>query len=141
MTSTLGIKDGSGWTIFIFGLLALLFGLVGLLRPELLLTTLGFTVLDRASRATGDYTLVYVIASSMAAVNVGAYYILASLNDMKQFYKWTVPFRCLTFLVFGIAILQGLAPIRFIGVGLWELAGALATGWALSRESKSRRSI
>ena len=73
MNSTLGIRDASGWTIFIFGLLALLFGIVSLLRPELLLTTLGFTALDRASRAAGDYTLVFIIASSMAAVNVGAY--------------------------------------------------------------------
>ena len=136
MTSSLGIRDASGWTIFIFGVLALLFGLVSLLRPELLLSTLGFNVLDRTSRATGDYTLVFIISSSMAAVNVGAYYILASLNDMKQFYKWTVPFRCLTFLVFTLAVLQGLAPSRFIGVGAWELAGALATGWALWKESK-----
>ena len=136
MNSTLGIRDASGWTIFVFGLLALLFGLVGLLRPEMLLTTLGFTALDRVSRATGDYTLVFIIASSMAAINVGAYYILASLNDMKQFYKWTVPFRCLTFLVFTMAVLQGLAPNRFLGVGAWELAGALATGWALWKESK-----
>ena len=136
MTSTPGIRDASGWTIFIFGLLALLSGLVGLLRPELLLTTLGFTALDRASRSTGDYTLVYVIASSMAAVNVGAYYILAALNNLKQFYKWTVPFRCLTFLAFTIAVLQGLAPNRFLGVGIWELAGALATGWALWKDSK-----
>jgi hypothetical protein len=136
MNSTLGIRDASGWTIFVFGLLALLFGIVSLLRPELLLTTLGFNALDRASRAAGDYTLVFIIASSMAAVNVGAYYILASLNNMKQFYKWTVPFRCLTFLVFTMAVLQGLAPNRFLGVGAWELTGALATGWALWKESK-----
>ena len=137
MNSTLGIRDASGWTIFVFGLLALLFGIVSLLNPELLLSTLGFTTLDRASRATGDYTLVFIITSSIAAINVGAYYILASLNDMKQFYKWTVPFRCITFIVCTIAVLQGLAPNRFLGVGAWELAGALATGWALWQESKT----
>ena len=136
MTSTFRIRDASGWTIFIFGILALLFGLVSLIRPELLLSTLDFTVLDRTSRAVGDYTLVFIIASSMAAINVGAYYILASLNDMKQFYKWTVSFRCLTFLVFTIAVLTNLAPGRFLGVGAWELAGALATGIALRWENK-----
>ena len=136
MTSSLRIRDAAGWTIFAFGLLALLFGLVSLLRPEVLLSTLGFNVVDRASRPAGDYTLVFIISSSMAAVNVGAYYILASLNDMKQFYKWTVPFRCLTFLVFTLAVVGGLAPNRFLGVGLWELAGALATGWALWKDSK-----
>jgi len=136
MTSTLRIRDASGWTIFIFGFLALLLGLVGLLRPEMLLSLLGFTVIDRASRAMGDYTVVFMIASSMASFNVGVYYMLAAFNDLKQFYKWTVPFRCLTFIVFTTAVTTGLAPNRFIGVGAWELAGAIATGLALWQENK-----
>jgi hypothetical protein len=136
MTSTLKIRDASGWTIFIFGLLALLFGLLSLLRPELLLSVLGFTLLDRDFRVAGDYTLVFVIASAMASFNVGAYYILAALNDLKQFYKWTVPFRCVTFVVFTMVVMMGLAPNRFLGVGAWELAVALATGLALWQENK-----
>ena len=136
MTSSLKIRDASGWTMFIFGVLALLLGLLGLIRPELLLSILGFTVLDRAARAAGDYTLVFMIASSMASFNIGVYYILAVLNDVKQFYTWTVPFRCVTFTVFTIAVLTGLAPVRFISVGLWELAGAAATGIALWQENR-----
>lgn len=136
MTSKLKIRDASGWTIFIFGLLAFLFGLFSLIRPELLLSVLGFNVLDRASRAPGDYTIVFAIASAMASFNVGVYYMLASLNDLKQFYKWTVPFRCLTFVVFTIAVLTGLAPARFVGVGAWELTGALTTGLALWQENR-----
>jgi len=131
MTSKYRIRDASGWTIFIFGILALLLGLVGLLRPELLLSLLGFTVLDRATRLAGDYTLVFLIASSMASFNMGAYYVLASLNDNKQFYRWTVPFRFLTPTVFTVAVLTGLAPVRFLGVAAWELTGAIATGIAL----------
>jgi hypothetical protein len=136
MTSSLKIRDASGWTMFIFGVLAFLLGLLGLIRPELLLSILGFTVLDRAARAAGDYTLVFMLASSMASFNIGVYYILAVLNNVKQFYRWTVPFRCVTFTVFTIAVLTGLAPVRFIGVGLWELAGAAATGIALWQENR-----
>ena len=136
MMSKFRIRDASGWTIFVFGLLALLFGLISLLSPELLLSVLGFTVVDRASRTTGDYTLVFAIASAMASFNVGAYYVLAALNDLKQFYKWTVPFRCLTFVTFTMVVMMGLAPNRFLGVGAWELAGALATGFALWQENK-----
>lgn len=136
MTSTLKIRDASGWTMFIFGALALLLGLVGLIRPEFLLSMLGFTVLDRAARASGDYTLVFMIASSMASFNMGVYYILAALNDVKQFYRWTVPFRCVTFVIFTIAVLTNLAPARFLGVGVWELAGAIATGLALRSENR-----
>jgi Na+-driven multidrug efflux pump len=133
-TSTLKIRDASGWTMFIFGVLALLLGLLGLIRPEILLSILGFTVLERTARVAGDYTLVFMIASSMASVNMGVYYILAALHNVKQFYKWTVPFRCVTFIVFTLAVLTGLAPNRFLGVGAWELTGAIATGIALWRE-------
>ncbi len=136
MTPKYRIRDASGWTMFIFGVLAALLGLAGLLRPELLLSLLGFTVLERAARAAGDYSLVFLIASSMASFNMGAYYILASLNDNKQFYRWTVPFRCITPVVFTIAILSGLAPVRFLGVAAWELTGAIATGLALWYEGK-----
>jgi len=130
------IKDTAGWTMLIFGALALILGLLGLLRPEILLSILGFTVLDRGVRVAGDYTLVFITASSMASFNIGVYYILAAINDMKTFYKWTVPFRGLTFLVFTTIVLVGLAPTRFLGVGIWELTGAIATGLALRFDSK-----
>lgn len=136
MTANLKIRDASGWTMFIFGALALLLGLFGLIRPEILLSILGFDMLDRAARTAGDYTLVFMTASAMASFNMGVYYILAALNDLKPFYKWTVPFRILTFLVFTTTALTGLAPIRFIGVGVWELAGAIATGIALRNDLK-----
>ncbi|MBZ0291769.1 MAG: hypothetical protein K8L99_04305 [Anaerolineae bacterium] len=122
--------------MLIFGVLALLLGLMGLIRPELTLSLLNFEVLDRTQRAVGDYTLMFIIASSMASVNMGVYYILASLNNLKQFYRWTVPFRMVTFTVFTLTALSGIAPIGFIGVGAWELAGAVLTGLALLREQR-----
>ncbi len=127
----LKIRDASGWTMFVFGVLALLLGLLGLIRPEFLLTILGFTTLERTARAAGDYTLVFITAASMASFNMGVYYVLAALNDIRKFYLWTVPFRGLTFTVFTITVLTGLAPSRFFLVGLWEGLGALATGLAL----------
>ena len=130
------IRDAAGWTIFIFGVLALLLGLVGLIRPEILLSLLGFESVDRALRASSDYTIVFMTASSMASFNMGVYYVLASLNDVKAFYRWTVPFRAVTFTVFTLTVITGLAPGPFFGVGLWELLGAIATGIALSREGK-----
>jgi hypothetical protein len=109
--------------MFVFGVIALLLGLLGLLRPESLLSILGFTVLDRALRVAGDYSPVFVTASSMASFNIGIFYILAAINDLKSFYKWTAPYRGLTFIVFTIA------------VGVWELTGAIATGLALRSEN------
>jgi len=128
------IKTTSGWTIFIFGILAFLLGLTGLIRPEILLSILGFEVIERAQRAAGDYTIVFMTASSMASFNMGIYYIFAALNDVKIFYRWTVPFRVVTFVVFTMTVIAGIAPLKFLGVGIWELLGAIATGVALNRE-------
>ena len=134
--SSLKIRDASGWTMFIFGVLAFLFGLVGLVSPETLLSLLGFKVIERAQRVAGDYTLTFIAAASMASFNIGVYYVLAALNDMKKFYLWTVPFRTVTFTVFTILVLTGFAPAQFWGVGIWELTGAIATGLALYFERK-----
>lgn len=125
------IRDAAGWTIFIFGILAFLLGLTGLIRPEILLSILGFEVVDRAQRAASDYTIVFMTASSMASFNMGVYYIFAALNDVKIFYRWTVPFRVVTFVVFTTVVIAGIAPMKFLGVGLWELVGAISTGVAL----------
>jgi Na+-driven multidrug efflux pump len=130
------IRDASGWTMFIFGILALLLGLIGLIRPEILLSILGFEVVARAQRAASDYTIVFMTASSMASFNMGIYYVLAALNDVKVFYRWTVPFRAVTFTVFTAVVIAGIAPKPFFGVGAWELAGAIATGIALGKEAK-----
>lgn len=134
------IRDASGWTIFVFGVLAFVLGLIGLIRPEILLSILGFEVIDRSARATGDYTIVFMTASSMASFNIGIYYVLAALNDVKIFYRWTVPFRTLTFFVFTTVVLLGIAPQRFLGVAVWELVGAIATGIALYLENKKSTS-
>jgi hypothetical protein len=125
------IRDASGWTMFIFGVMALLFGLIGLVRPEIIISILGLENIDRARRAAGDFTIPFLVAASMASINMGAYYILAALNDLKAFYLWTVPFRAVTFTVFTTAALTGVAPMTWIGLGAWELCGAIATGLAL----------
>ena len=125
------IRDAAGWTIFIFGILAFLLGLTGLIRPEILLSILGFEVVERAQRAASDYTIVFMTASSMASFNMGIYYIFAALNDVKIFYRWTVPFRVITFVVFTTVVIAGIAPMKFLGVGIWELVGAISTGVAL----------
>ncbi len=132
------IRDASGWTIFIFGILAFLLGLVGVMRPEILLSVLGFDVVERAQRTAGDYTIVFMTASSMASLNIGIYYVLAALNDVKIFYRWTVPFRTLTVIVFTTLVFTGVAPLKFIGVPIWEFTGALATGIALSLENRGK---
>ncbi|WP_320067728.1 hypothetical protein [Micromonospora sp. RTGN7] len=122
-------RSSAGWTIGIFGILALLMGAVGLLWPETQLRMLGFEVPQ--SRATGDYTGTFMTASSMASFNMGVYYLLATATEWRPFYRFTVFFRLVTFTVFTIAVLADIAPGRFFTVALWEGLGAVATAVAL----------
>ncbi|MFI6484781.1 hypothetical protein ACIBH1_43160 [Nonomuraea sp. NPDC050663] len=127
-------RSSSGWTIAVFGFLAFALGLYGLVQPDGLLGLLGFEVLGE--RAPGDYTKVYMAASSMAAINMGVYYVFAAAHDFVPFFRWTVPFRLVTFTVFTTLVVTGAAPQEFLGVGIWEGAGALITGFALWREGR-----
>ncbi|MFF7099086.1 hypothetical protein ACWD6Q_33830 [Streptomyces nigra] len=132
-------RSPAGWTMAVFGVLAVVMGAVGLLAPDVLLDVMGFTPVAEAGRAEGDHTLVFVTASSMAALNMGVYYVLAALADWRPFFRWTVPFRLLTCTVFTLAVIAGRAPAGFLGVGVWEGVGALATGLALRHERGGAR--
>lgn len=130
------LRNPSSWTMFIFGVLAFLLGIIGLIQPELTLQILGFEVLDREARAAGDFTVLFLTASSMASTNMGAYYVILALREVRLFFWITVPFRMLTFTIFTLAVVNGVAPQGFLGVGIWELIGALATGAALLYERR-----
>ncbi len=130
------IRNSSSWTMAIFGGMALLMGAAGIVAPELLLRMMGIEAIERGVRASGDYTLIFIRASAMASFNMGVYYILAALRDQRGFYKLTVPFRGLTFMVFTFIGVRGIAPVGFVGIGVWELAGAVATGAALYYEKR-----
>lgn len=121
-------------TMFVFGFLAFVLGVIGLKSPKTLLKQMGFTAVSPQDCADHDYTDVFVMSSSMASTNMGIYYMLASLLNVRQFFTWTVPFRVVTFVVFTTAVLKKRAPLKFITVPLWELTGALLTGWALWAE-------
>ncbi|MGX6740535.1 hypothetical protein [Streptomyces xantholiticus] len=77
----------SGWTMAVFGVLAALLGLLGLIAPDALLTAMGFDPIPDSRRTGGDHTLVFLAASSMAALNMAVYYILASPADWQPFFR------------------------------------------------------
>ncbi|MDR7280254.1 hypothetical protein [Catenuloplanes atrovinosus] len=128
----------AGWTMAVFGILAIIMGATGLLRPDAMLTGLGFEVVPDAERAAGDYTRVFIMASSMASFNMGIYYLVSVYTEWRAFYLFTVVFRLLTFTVFTLLVVSGEAPERFFGVAAWEGIGALATGIGLWLDRRHR---
>jgi hypothetical protein len=133
------LRTASDLTIFAFGLLAILAGLIGLISPETMLSLMNFVIIDRSTRLNGDYTIVFLLSSSMASLNMGIYYLLAAWNQWKKFYQFTVVFRLITVAVFILAVKNGHAPKGFIGIAMWELVGALITGAALWFEANNIR--
>ncbi|WP_442875080.1 hypothetical protein [Actinoplanes sp. NBC_00393] len=121
--------------------MAALLGAVGLIWPEVVLSSLGFEILESGARADGDYTRVFMAASSMASLNMGVYYLVAAATEWRPFFRFTVAFRLLTLVVFSSLIVLDVAPARFLGVALWEGAGALATGLALLYDSRQGRRL
>ncbi len=132
-------KSFSGWTIFVFGVLALTIGFIGLLYPDSMLYQLGFKIIPQTDRTDSDYTIVFITTSSMASFNMGIYYIMAAGNNLKQFFAWTVPFRILTFIIFSMLIVFKNAPMSFFSIAGWELAGAVITAIALATENNKAK--
>jgi hypothetical protein len=133
LIQTVRPRTPAGWTIAVFGAMAALFGIAGLVWPDAVLAGLGFETVAADRRASGDYTRVFLAASSMASLNMGVYYLVAAATEWRPFYRFTVVFRLLTFTVFTLLVLLDVAPARFLGVAVWEGAGAVATGIALAR--------
>jgi len=128
----------AGWTMAVFGMLAIVLGVVGLIRPTALLQLLGFAIVPAAERGDEDFTTVFVATSSMASFNMGIYYLVAVATEWRAFYLFTVVFRLVTCTVFTALVLTDAAPGRFIGVAAWEGLGAIATGLALWWERRLR---
>jgi hypothetical protein len=131
-------RTAAGWTIAVLGAMAALFGVVGLVWPDAVLAGLGFETVDPAQRAAGDHTRVFLAASSMASLNMGVYYLVAAATEWRPFFRFTVPFRLLTFTVFVLLVVADVAPARFLGVAAWEGLGAVATGLALASDARRR---
>ena len=122
----------AAWSIFVFGLIALSLGVVGLVSPELLIAAMRVPAPDPGP---------FVRTSAMAATNMGVYYVLAASSNTRQFFAWTVPFRVLTFTVFSGMVVLGGAPAGLLGVAAWELVGALCTGIALWYEGPAQHAL
>jgi hypothetical protein len=134
--STYSIRNVSSLVMLISGIAALLVGVIGVVEPGVVLSLLGLEVVDGPQRASHDYTFFFILVLSVVSMNVGVYYTLAALSNLKEFYTWTVAFRCLTFVLFTVGVLSGYAPMRLLIVAFWELIGAIATGTALGYERK-----
>lgn len=119
----------SGWTVSVFGVLAVIMGVLGLIRPDIQFGVIGFELLDM--RSPGDYTPAVMATTSLAAVTMGVFYLVGVAMCWPGFIAFTVAARLFMCAGFIVLILAGQAPAAFIGAALWEGLGAATTGTAL----------
>ena len=120
--------DVAALTMLVFGMVIVGSGLAGLLAPNVLLTVLGIT-------DTGSATQLFLMATSQASLAMGLYYILASVNETRIFFQWSVPLRIINFMVFALMVPLGIAPTQWLMVAGLEVVGALATAIALASKN------
>ena len=120
--------DVAALTMLVFGMVIVGSGLAGLLAPDVLLNVMGIT-------DTGSATQIFLMATSQASLAMGLYYILASVNETRIFFQWSVPLRIINFMVFAAMIPLGVAPTQWWLVAGLELAGALATAIGLASKN------
>lgn len=113
-------------TILGFGITSFFTGAYTLLFPSAILSTLSLP----------ESALPAIRGNGLAALAMGIYYTLASVQENRAFFKATVPMRLLTTTVFWV---QGWKV-----ASLWEGIGAGLTGlmllieWNSDREKKRR---
>jgi hypothetical protein len=110
-------------SILVFGVYLTAVGLGLLFVPNVLLTTLRLPPSAEIwPRILGVVTLV-----------LAYYYVMAARSELTGFFRWTVTARILVFVVFGVLVLAGLAPIPVALLGAVDLAAAVWTGLSLRK--------
>lgn len=112
----------TAYTIYVFALSSFLFGLTTLLNPSR-----GVEVLDLPAAAAPS-----VVASSLAAVAMGAFYTLAAYQENRAFFRLSLFTRGLTTSVFWSMGGGWRAP------GVWEGMGVVSTAVALALDGMTR---
>lgn len=108
-------------SIVVFGGYLAILGTGLVVAPALVLRPLGFAApLDLWVHVLGVVTVV-----------LGAYYVEAARTGLVPFFRATVPVRAAVFVVFGVFVAMGKAPLALGLVGTVDLLGAAWTWMGL----------
>jgi hypothetical protein len=110
-------------TLFGFGCYLLVLGMVLVVFPNALLDL--FRVAPTVE--------VWIRVVGMLVLILGAYDVLASLAELHQYIRWSVPIRASVIFFFALFVLLGYAPPALLLFGVIDLASAAWTWFALRR--------
>jgi hypothetical protein len=116
------MRSYTSYTILAFGMTAFVSGVHTLFQPVSFMSTFSLPPGSEGS----------VRGNALAAIAMGLYYTLSSVQENRSFFIATVPMRLLTATVFAIQGGSWIAP------AMWEAMGAAMTGIALLLDRSSR---
>lgn len=107
---------GKGKSIFVFGIYLVVSGGILLLKPNLLLGTLGL-------RETEE---IWIRIVGCLTINIGIFNILAAYHGIKIFFAWMFIARCLFIASILGFVISGQAPYAFL---LFAAVDFLGIAW------------
>jgi hypothetical protein len=116
----------SARSLFVFGLYLLGLGPLLMAIPDLLLAPFGFPAARDA----------WVRVVGLLALLIGGYYLVAARHRPQPLVRASVPARIAVFVFFAVLVLTHQAPAALLLFGCVDLAAALWTAHALSREAQ-----
>jgi len=114
-------------TLFAFGCYLVALGIGLVLFPNVLLALFGVP----------PTTEVWIRVAGMLILILGGLDVLASVAELHQYIRWTVPFRASVIVFFAAFVLLGYAPPVLLLFGLIDLVCAAWTWLALRQTGRT----
>lgn len=117
----------AAFSVFVFSIYMVLLGILLIAAPNVL-----FSLLH-----VGETQEVWIRVAGMLALYLGCYDFLASRQEWRILFRWSVAIRLTPVLAFSAFVILGLAPPILILFGLIDAAGALWTAAALRADARA----
>jgi hypothetical protein len=113
----------------VFGIYLMAIGVLVMLAPNLVLSLLGMALVRD----------VWMRVAGVLALAIGYYYLRASRDEARAFFRWTVHGRVMVPIAFTTFVLAGWAEWRLLLFATVDLAGAAWMWLALRADERGPR--
>ena len=117
----------SAFSLYVFSIYMFMLGLSLVALPNLILPLFHFPETDEVwIRVVGALVLI-----------IGYFYFMASRQEVRSFFRWSVPARFSVPVFFGAFVILGFAPPVLILFGIIDAATAIWTAVSLRRDDET----
>lgn len=103
----------TGWVLLVFGSIALIAGLLGVINPGI------------GSNPDGPVAAAFMFSISLSAICNGVLHLMAVMSGWTKFPYYAITARMILFAGYTALVISGDAPASFKGGAVFEVAGAV----------------